>query len=234
MPYPNCLEVNQDHPFYDQLERLVKFHNGLIVPGKRQMVRDSSDPVIGEVNRLVIIFHLGKLRLKRLLEASILLADSENSYGLAQSVRALMENAGWLGHALHVTRNWPPVTEVPSLERLITGSKLESLNENPGEQSINVLTCLPNAERVLADLLLDEVSLELDDFYKVQSEYVHPNFDSHFSEAECDNQASQLIYSEEQREKTLSKLIAHLTLAIFANEQLMKAGESKIRELTKS
>ena len=155
------------------------------------------------------------------------MAARDNSFALSQIVRASFENAGWLGHACHLTREWPPTTACENLKNLLTGTRVD------GDEltSVNIMTCLKNADRVLREALPDvDLGDWIQDFHALVSESVHPNFDSNFSELELVQGSEPLLrLSIEVTRSSVDSLLKQLRFSGFACEQLGKIADERIR-----
>ena len=117
--------LDDSHPLKQHEESITKFHSKLGVSSLCDIPYPGTESETQAFACFVMIHYLGKVRFLKLTEASILLASENNTYALSQVVRATMENSAWLGHALHLTGEWPPIKEAEPIKRLLYGSHFD-------------------------------------------------------------------------------------------------------------
>lgn len=215
------------HPLREHSDWIHKVWESRDVPDVQVIPSPTLDPSQQALSIFSMILYIAKIRNWKLFEAGIEIAATDNSFALAQIVRASFENAGWLGCACHYAKDWPPHKPCDKLKNLLTGTR-ESGDET---QSVNILTCLEKADRVLREALPDvDLGDWIKDFHALVSEFVHPNFDSNFSEIELIDEPQPILrLSAEITRLSLDSLLKQLRFAGFAFEQLHRIASNKIK-----
>lgn len=218
--------VDALHPLQKHSDWIKRVWVCIRLEGSHTIPSPTSDQSSQALSVFCMIRYISAVRNWRLFEGAIEMAASSNSFSLAQIVRASFENAGWLGHACHLTKSWPPATSVETLKNLLTGTRVEG----DELQSISILTCLKNTDRVLRDALPEfDLGDWIQDFYGLVSESVHPNADSNFSEIEfLEKPEPQLRISPAYTRESVDALLAQLKFAGFVHEQLCRIAAERI------
>ena len=221
----------ENHPLRENQEWISRFYPKLKFPEAVGIPVKKNSEEIPIRSCLTMIEYICRVRLSRLAESFILLALHSNTYGAAQIVRALYENAAILGHALKVGEGEPDAEKCKTLDRLINGQRFGIEDNDTANRTIHIQTSIKHAQKVLEDLTVKEFSDDFSKLYEIACEFVHPNFSSNFSEVEPNKVMNQLEYCLETQRKTLRGLVGHLRLALISNEQLILALRGRLEEL---